>query len=203
MTYLTSDRLKRSLICTRPDTSLIDKEILSEGDHLRFDKSNWVRCWYDTDHRYEDPSGEVRVLRAISTEGELFWLVHHENKKHPFHADTDTGEEAVEMARLFWGRRRVTRCRMAHFSKLRREVLLGRQRETVLVEDAARAGLCAMGKRAFMRRMGIGNRAAVSTRVVALLSFVEPQAGMVLQAAFDRKARNAAPEEDVYLAPAE
>ena len=203
MTYLASDRLKRSLICTRPETSLIDKEILSDGSHLRFDTSNWVRCWYDTDHRYDDPAGEVRALRAISTEGELFWLVHHENKRHPFHADTETAEDAVEMARLFWGRRRITRSRMAHFSTLRRDVLMGRARGTVLVEDAARAGLCAMGTRAFMRRMGIGKRRAVPARVVALLSFVEPQAGMVLQAAFDRMAQNAPRGADAPLAPAE
>ncbi|MEL6690122.1 MAG: hypothetical protein AAFP28_07370, partial [Pseudomonadota bacterium] len=202
MTKLASDRLKRSLVFTRPNTSLIDREILSEGDHLRYDNSNWVRCWYDTDHRVDDDTGAVRALRAISSEGELFWLVHHEAKTYPFHADTETGEEAIEMARLYWARRRIARGRMLNHPTLRRDILAGRVRGTVLIEDAARAGLCSMGTRSFMKRMGLKNRRTVPARIVALLSYVEPQVGLVLQAAFDRIAQEEA-QGTTYMAPAE
>lgn len=91
---------------------------------------------------------------------------------------------------------------MSGFKTLRRDILAGRRRGTVLVADAARAALCRMGTNCFMRRMGLKGRKAVPGRIVALMSLIEPQVGLVLQAAFDRIAQDET-EGTTYMAPAE
>ncbi|MEM1101083.1 MAG: hypothetical protein AAGH73_06085, partial [Pseudomonadota bacterium] len=191
-------RLQADLLDARPAVSG-NLTPPSLSDTLVYDASNWVRCWYDPRHRVADPVDGTTALRAISRDGELFWLVFHRVKQHPFHADTEQARDAIEMARVHWARRRTMRARMRELYALRRAVIKGQKRGTILVEDAAAAGLCRMGTEAFLRRTGLvifaqsdgaGRAGALHVRVparlLALLSYFEPQAALCLLTAFDR-----------------
>ncbi|MEL6551289.1 MAG: hypothetical protein AAFQ54_13685 [Pseudomonadota bacterium] len=191
-------RLQAALLDARPPLAGNHNQP-PHADTLVYDASNWVRCWYDPRHRVADPVDGTAALRAISRDGELFWLVFHRVKQHPFHADTEHARDAIEMARVHWARRRTMRARMRELHALRRAVIKGQIRGVVLVEDATAAGLCRMGTEAFLRRTGLAIFAQsdgagradalhvrVPARLLALLSYLEPQAALCLLTAFDR-----------------
>lgn len=198
------DDLKQQLVMERQMTSLLERAILSVGPHLVRDRSNWVGCWMDTGYRVTADEGDIEAVRAITDAGQLIWMVRHPDKRFAYHADAHDPFAAMAQARKAWAARREIKSRWDEVRALRRDVVAGRRKLTVHIEDARDAGLCELGIRGFLTSLGQGARVRMPGRVLALLSYMEPQAAYALWAAHERGDRAVALEDYLTgLHPAE
>ncbi|MFN6977785.1 MAG: hypothetical protein ACK4OP_06660, partial [Gemmobacter sp.] len=179
--------LRLALAMQRPMTSLLDRAILSVTAEFAFDTENWVRMWVDPGHAVASDCGQCTATRGITTEGRLLWLVRHRDKAHGYHSAASCPFDAIAEAEWAWAERRRVRRNWAFVESLRRDLVAGRRRMTVEIDDAHRSALCATGIEAFMRRIGLGRVQRVSGRVAALMMLIEPQVGFVLAAAWERQ----------------
>ena len=180
------DQLKQMLVMDRQMTSLIDRAFLSVGPHLVRDTSNWVGCWMDTGYRVRADAGDIEAVRAITDAGQLIWMVRHPEKTFAYHADATDPFAAMVQAKQAWAKRREIKSRWTEVKALRREVMAGRRKLVVHVEDARDAGLCDLGIRGFLRALGQGDRVRMPGRMLAGLSYFEKQAAYALWAAHVR-----------------
>ena len=178
--------LKWRLICDRQMTHMIDKEILSDGPHLRRCTHNRVRAWVDDGHRIQGDDGKTGALRAIDDDGRLIWMVHHSGTHDAYCAACDDPFEAMDLARNARARRKEIRLRWEDVVSLRKLVLLGRLRFPVLLEDTSGGGVSRLSTEWYLRRKGFGRAHRLPAFLVALGTFVNEQAGFALYAAAER-----------------
>ena len=175
---------RRALAMQRPMTSLIEREILTTSECLAFERENWVDAFVDYGHTVTFDRARTRANRGIATaDGTLFWLVRRDGKAHGYHALADDPLAAVEEAERAWSRRRKVRARWSEIEATAHDLMVGRRRFGVAVEDAFASPLCTLGIRAFMRRYRIPAHREVSGRFAALLMRIEPQVGFVIHEA--------------------
>lgn len=198
------DQLKQLVVMDRQMTSLMDRAFLSVGPHLVRDQSNWVGCWMDTGYRVGADTGDIEAVRAVTDAGQLIWMVRHPDKTFGYHADANDPFAAMAQARCAWARRREIKSRWAEVKALRREVIAGRRKLVVHIDDARDAGLCDLGIRGFLRALGQGARVQMPGRVLAVLSYFEKQAAYALWAAHVRTSdASFAQNDQLGLHPAE
>jgi hypothetical protein len=158
------------------------------GRDIVVDRENWVRMWVDRGHCVRSACGLIEAQRGITIEGQPLWLVRHRDKAHGYHSAHSDPREAITEAEAAWAERRRVRQRWDEVEKIARELLRGRRRLRITIEDAYESALCEVGTRAFMRRVGLGRVRTLPGVAVALLMKIEPQVGFVIFRAHEREA---------------
>jgi len=181
------EALKEKLAMSRQMTSLMERAFLSEGPHLRRCRKNWVNAWIDDGHRIEGDDPKVHVLRGITDEGQLVWMVHHADKRDAYHAMSKDPVAAMDEAAIANRRRRAIKARWSEVEDLRRNVLARRLRYRVTLDDAEAAGLCRLGAQGFLRRLGCADVTEVSALWLSLASMIDDRASFALFAAAERE----------------
>ncbi|KNG94284.1 hypothetical protein [Pseudaestuariivita atlantica] len=183
---LKTARLRTTLAQERQMTSLLDREIIGGSHQIVPHRENWVPMWVDTGHVVRSDCGTMFAERSITRGGRLIWLVTTEGKSHAYHATAQDPFAAFEQATEARDRRRFVRGQWDVVKRLQRDLMLGRRRFDVLIDDAAASPLCAVGIQYFMSRIGMGRVRRVSGRVAALMMMIEPQVGFVIYEAARR-----------------
>lgn len=172
----------------RPMTSLIERELLTATGDIVELRENWIRMWVDKGHAVSFDGGRITAFRGICDRGRPMWLVRRSDKRHGYHSLHADPVDAVEEAQAAWDARRDGRRRWDEVERFAADLLRGRERLVVTIEDAYESALCGPGIEAFLRRIGLGRVRRVSGRVAALMMKLEPQVGFVILAAMDRAA---------------
>lgn len=184
----TKNDLFTALAADRQMTSLIDKDIIAQGETFTYLRSDWVSLYYDRGNAVTSDDGSQTAYRAITTRGEKLWLVFSAGKTRGYHAESDCPFDAFIEARDALYRRRQVRANWDEVRALARDLRLRRITFEVLRSDADASPLCAMGTRHFLRRVGIPNIKRMSGFWLAWLMLIEPQLGFVLHQAASRAA---------------
>jgi hypothetical protein len=179
--------LKTLLSKERPMQSLIEAEMATVTGTITRETANWVPMWVDQSHKITSDCGKITALRAITDQGELIWFVHHADKAHGYHANTDSSAEAIEEAHFAWSERRRVRKQWPMVQKLARDLVLGRRKMDVTIEDAYNSALCRMGTEGFLRKMRMPGIKRMSGRTAGLLMLIEPQMGFAIHRAYERQ----------------
>ncbi|MDO6730107.1 hypothetical protein Q4577_08760 [Marinovum sp. 2_MG-2023] len=164
------------------------------GDIERHNES-WVRMWVDNSFAVDSDCGLMMARRGLTEDGQIIWLITHVQRPLAFHAVGHDPAMAFDRARDAWSRCDALRLRSADIRALCRDLLMGRVRFDITVEDAAASPLSAVEVRSFMSRMGLSRRRRISGRMAALIALIEPQVGMVIWTAQQRQARRTADAE--------
>ena len=191
MTHFKHNTTKRLLANQRQMTSLIDKEIISEGADFTFYKADWVPLYYDTGYAVTSDCGQITAYRAATLTGKLLWLVFHPKKSHGYHALDSDPHEAIERAKNVWAHRNHVRQNWADVEEAARDLIMGRQKFEIRMEDAEASPLCVLGIEGFLRSIGVPNVRRMPGRLAAMLMKLEPQMGFVIYEALQRHRSNA------------
>ena len=190
--FVRTKPLFKALAAERQMTSLIDKEIIANGDAFSFLRSDWVSLFYDQSNYVTSDDGSQTAYRAITTQSEKLWLVFSKGKDRGYHAESDCPFDAFLEARDALDRRRRIRSNWDEVKQLGRDLRCCRISMEVRIEDAEASPLCAMGRRHFLRQMGIRRVKRISGFSLAWLMLIEPQLGFVLRQAALRQAASPA-----------
>ena len=163
--------------------SLIDRDIVSLGGDFRFHRSDWISLYYDTGYKVTSDDQSQYAYRAITTRGELLWLVFSAGKTRGYHSEEPCPFAAFEDAQLALAHRRFVKSRWDEVRQVASALRLGRLRFDILIDDAHASPLCAMGTRHFLRSIGIPNVKRISGFKLAWLMLIEPQLGFVIHEA--------------------
>ncbi len=188
MTRISHDTARLMLAKARPNTSLLEAEFLANEPDFVFDKSDWVPLYYDTQHAFASDCGTITAYRAHTLKGDWMWFVFREGKARGYHAACDDPQQAITMAKASWAGRRAVRADWDRVEQTARDLLLGRQRFDVRVEDLEASPLCDLGICGFRSAIRMDNVTRIPGWVAALLMKVEPQMGFVIHAAMERHA---------------
>lgn len=191
-----SSALFLRLAAERPQSSLIDREIVSAGVSFVYDSTDWVRLWYDDGHAVTSPCGVLTAHRAITTCGRLLWLVRSTGKRRAYHAWSDDPADAMDEAARAWAHRKAVRADWQRIESLARDLRRGRRRFDVRIEDAHRSPLCTLGIEGFLSSLGMGRVTRISGRLAGWLMLIEPQVGFVIHEAERRHAQRAEAPQD-------
>lgn len=186
MTQLTHIAACERLARERPMTSLIDRDILAESADMIHDKADYIPLYYDLGHAVTSDCGTMTAYRAITMRGELHWLVFTEGKTRGYHGMCEDPFLAIERARAVRVARRKVKSEWAAVEKTARDLIWGRTRFWVTVEDLEASPLCTAGIDAYRTRFGLTRFRRAPGRFVALLMLFEPQIGFILHAAMVR-----------------
>lgn len=176
----------RMLAKERQMTSLIEKEIISAGADFVFDKTNWVPLYFDRNYAVTSDCGKMTAYRAVTTKGQLLWLVFTPAKSHGYHALCADPVAAMEEAQRAWARRRAVRQDWASVERSARDLIFGRQKFDIRLEDAQASPLCTLGIEGFLAAIGMSRVKRISGRMAGLLMKIEPQMGFVIYEAMQR-----------------
>lgn len=188
MTKLSHTTARLTLAKQRQMTSLIEKEIIAQSTDMVFEKSDWVPLYFDRGNKVTSDCGQIAAFRAVSMKGQLLWLVFTSGKTKGYHAACTDPFEAMDEARQTLAHRRAVRQGWADVEQTARDLIAGRQRFDVRIEDVYAAPLCTLGIEGFRSAIGMGRITRISGRMAALLMKIEPQMGFVINAALQRHA---------------
>ncbi|MEE9426525.1 MAG: hypothetical protein V3V25_00125 [Paracoccaceae bacterium] len=172
--------LKNTLINTRAMTSLLERELALATGEIKRETKNWVPMWVDWGHAFRSDKHTATAIRAISDTGELLWYVRHDAKKHGYHSCKVEPFQAISQARRAWHQRRVVRKEWANVVATSNELMTGRRKMTITLQDIEDSALCSLGASWFLKRFGLSHKQTFSGRTVALLMKIEPQVGFVI-----------------------
>lgn len=184
---LSKTTLQNTLINTRQMTSLIERDLALATNDVKRETVNWVPMWVDWGHTVRSDCSTATAMRAITNRGELLWYVRHDTKKHGYHALQDDPFDAINEAMEAWRKRRFVRYQWVDVRRLARDLLLGRQKLTVTLEDAEHSALCTLGIKWFRHRLHLTHKTTLSGRTAAALMKIEPQLGFVIYEAAVRE----------------
>lgn len=136
--------------------------------------------WLDTGHIVRGDCGKITATRGIDLDGQFVWFVRHPEKRHGYHSQEDDPFRAIKQAEAAWAARRAVRKNWPEVKALAQDLIWGRARLDVRIEDAYASPLCALGIKWFLRHLGLGGSQRVSGRLAALLMQFEPQLGFVI-----------------------
>lgn len=168
-----------ALLDTRDGVSLLERD-LAMAASIERETADWVPMWVDRDHAVRSNRLEATAYRAITDDGILLWYVCRDGKAKGYHSVAPTALAAFADAADKWARRREIKKNWGCLKRLRQDLLLGRVSFAVTLDDAHASGLCVLGIKGFMRRVGISGRTQISGRLAALLMCVESQVGFAL-----------------------
>ena len=189
---LPRDVLWSRLARERQMMSLMEKEIIPLVEPFTRKRENWVPMWVDLGNRVACESGEAFALRAITDRGELLWFVRQSGQKLGYHSSQTDPVSAIAEARRARQQRRAIRGRWQDVKQLQRDILRGKERFEVHINDAYASPLCTLGIEGFMRRIGLGRVKRVPCRVAAGMMYIDEQVGFVLWQAWQRHNATAA-----------
>lgn len=175
-----------------------------DGD-IEWHSESWVGMWVDRSFRVASPCATMTAHRGITKDGQIIWLVQHPMRPRAFHAVGHDPVMAFRRATDAWARCDELRQRRDEIKALTRDLLLGRARLDITIEDAAASPLSAVEVRSFMARFRMAGTRRISGRLAAVLAMVEPQVGFVIWTAHarrqaQREARDVAVSDRMKLA---
>ncbi len=188
MTKISHTAARLKLAKQRQMTSLMDQEILSHSTDMVFTKADWVPLYFDRGNKVTSDDGQMSTYRAVTLKGELHWMVFTPKKACGYHAFCSDPFEAMEQAKACWAHRRAVRQDWDQVQRTARDLLTGRQRFDVRMEDAEASPLCTLGIEGFRAAIGIKRINRMPGWLAALLMKIEPQMGFVIHAAMQRHA---------------
>lgn len=186
MTKLSHTAARLLLAQQRSMTSLMEMEIASAGPDMVFTKTDWVPLYYDRGHAVTAERGRITAFRALTLKGQFLWMVFVQDKVRGYHAMTDDPFDAIELAKASWAHRRAVRQEWDLVEATARDLLTGRQRFDVRIEDLHASPLCHLGCEGFRRAIGFGRVNRMPGWLAALAMKIEPQVGFVIHAAILR-----------------
>ena len=188
MLNLSRQRARARLLELRSNNpSTVVPPDLGIHDGLIIDKDNWVRMWVDNCQMVQTHCGTISAYRGVSFDGRDLWLVRHLDKTQGYHSQARDVGEAIREAEIAWAERKRVRRRWPEVEMLASELLAGRRKLNIVIQDAYESALCEIGVRSFMRRIGLGRVERLPGRIVALLMKIEPQVGFVIFRAWERE----------------
>jgi len=194
-------RLKAKLAIERRLVDATTTRVTKEtGDIIR-NRESWVRMWVDGSYAVHCDQDLMTAQRGITDDGQIIWLVRHPYRSAAYHAVAHDPAVAFARAANAWRRCDALRDRLPEIRALARDVVLGRVRLSVRLEDAAASPLSAVEIRGFMQRFGMSRTQAIPGRLALALMLVEPQVGFVLWHARNRA--NAPETPNTHAVPAE
>lgn len=183
---LTKIQMFRRLADQRQMTSLIDKEIISEGKTFQFTKDNWVPLYYDTENKVTSDDLSMTAYRAVAERGEVLWLIFRKGRKHGYHSVETCPFDAFHQASEAYAERARVRAIWPQVDELAKRLRARKLDLTVTREDAQNSALCFLGTQYFLRRFGKEQIVSVSGFWLAWLMRIEPQIGFILYTAAKR-----------------
>lgn len=192
MTKISHTAARLQLAKQRQMTSLIDQEILSHSTKMMFTKADWVPLYFDRGNKVTSDDGQMSAYRAVTLKGELLWMVFTPTKECGYHASCSDPFEAMECAQTSWANRRALRQDWDQVEHTARDLLTGRKRFDVRIEDLAASPLCTLGIEGFRATCGMKRVTRIPGWFAALLMKIEPQMGFVIHAAMQRHAASQA-----------
>ena len=172
--------LRLRLVMDRPMTSLVERSIAAEGPDIRRCQPAFVRGWVDTRHKARSDTADCWAYRAITDQGQLFWLVEGLGASRGYASEQDDPFAAMDEARQARVRRRRMHRQSDHIRAGRWKALLGRRSCSVTREDVLAAGLSPISVAGFLRRCGLGSRQHLPARIVAVMSLMDRRAGFAM-----------------------
>jgi hypothetical protein len=167
-------------------TSLIDMEIIAESTDMVFQKTDWVPLYMDRGYSVVSDCGRMRAFRSITMKGQLLWLVFTPGKTRGYHATAVDPLDAMEQAQESWAKRREVRQNWDQVERTASDLIWGRQRFDITIEDLDACPLCTLGIEGFRNAIGMRRVTRMSGRAAALLMKLEPQMGFVISASMER-----------------
>lgn len=158
----------------------------TQGD-IAWHKESWVKMWIDRSYIIYSPCGTMHARRGITVDGQIIWLVQHPMRPRAFHAVGHDPIMAFRRAGDAWTRCDALRKKRTDIRALCRDLILGRARFDISIEDAAASPLSAVEVRSFMARFGLTGARRISGRLAAFLALAEPQVGFVIWTAQERR----------------
>lgn len=192
MTRLSQAHARLTLAMQRPMTSLLEREFAAESADIVFYDADWVPLYFDRRHKVGSDCGRIWAYRALTLKGQFLWLVFAMDKARGYHALTRDPIDAIDMANAAWAHRRAVRQDWHHVERTARDLLMGRVRFDVRIEDLYASPLCHLGGESFRRAIGMGRLNRMPGWLAALAMKIEPQMGFVIHAAMQRHAGNSA-----------
>ena len=187
MTKASHAATRLTLAQQRSMTSLMEIEIAAASADMVFDKSDWVPLYFDLGQKVTSDCGEMSAFRALTLQGQFLWMVFTPSKVHGYHAACDDPFEAMELAQAAWNHRREVRQDWTLVEQTARDLLWGRQRFWVTIEDVKASPLCTLGCDGFRNAIGLGRIKRIPGWLAAALMKIEPQMGFVIHAAMVRR----------------
>ncbi|MEM6308745.1 MAG: hypothetical protein AAF754_01755 [Pseudomonadota bacterium] len=181
------EKLFFQLANTRQMMSLMEKDILGAANTFIYDKTDWVKLWFDPDHAVTSDCGTITAYRAITIQGQLLWYVFGAGKSRGYHATCADPFAAMAEAQDVWARRKYIKTEWAFVETLARDLRLGKRKLEVRIEDAHASPLCTLGIEGFMASVGLKGVRKISGRIAGLLMKIEPQLGFVIFQAWQRE----------------
>lgn len=186
--FVTKNQLFKALAAERQMTSLIDKDFIANGESFTFYRSDWVPLYYDRGNAVTSDDGSQTAYRAITTRGDLLWLVFSAGKTRGYHAEDACPFDACHTARCALNRRRAIKQNdWQEVRQLARALRQRRIKMDVRIADAEASPLCEMGTRYFLRRIGRPSVKRMSGFTLAWLMLLDGQLGFVLHQAAQRQ----------------
>ncbi len=185
----------------RPLTSLIEKELIAGTADFEYDKSDWVPLYFDRGNAVTSDCGTITAFRAATLQGQLLWMVHTPGKSCGYHADCDDPFDAIEQAKTSWASRKAVRQDWDLVEQTAKDLLWGKQRFDVRIEDAHASPLCTAGVEGFRSAIGLGRFTKMPGWMAAVLFKVEPQMGFVIHAAMQRHAAEQSKASQMDVVP--
>lgn len=177
-----SARLKLVMQCKMQPH--LNRDIAADSDEIVLEDEDWVKALVNYSHAVSTDGGRTCAFRALDMHsGSLFWLVRKEGKSRGYHSDKPSPLAAIAQAETAWLERKRIRTNWQSVEELARDLLLGRKRLRVRLEDAYESPLCTMGIKAFMRRMRLSGVTQISGRTASILMWIDPQVGFVIHQA--------------------
>ncbi|MEO0402181.1 MAG: hypothetical protein AAF214_07380 [Pseudomonadota bacterium] len=179
-------RLLKTLAAERASSSPSERAANPGADAFVHDTSHWVSLWYDQDNACPSDFGTMTAYRAITVQGDLIWYVVFENGASVYHALCDDPREAITQASEAQSAQRQLMDQWHSVQAIARDLLAGRQKFDVTLDDAHIAPMCPLGFRAVMASAGLFGFKRISGKTAARLMKAEPQMGFVIYAAWMR-----------------
>lgn len=177
----TRKSLRLKLAIQRQDISPRDIKTAAACDQIVREREDWVDALVDYAHVISFDKSETRAIRAVDLhDGALFWLVRRTGKAKGFHSNCSEPLAAVQQAEAAWQARTLLRRNWGAVQEMARDLLLGRRRFNVRLDDAHASPLCSMGIAAFRRRMRMSLVTEIPGWLAAVLMWIEPQVGFVI-----------------------
>ena len=186
MTKLSHATARLLLAKKRQMTSLIEKEMIAASDALVFDKTDWVPLYLDRGNMVTSDCGTMKAYRALTMKGQPLWMVYTAGKTRGYHAQHDDPFAAMDEARQVCAQRRAVRQNWSQVERTARDLLTGRQRFDILIEDLHASPLCTLGIEGFRGAIGMNRITRMPGWLAAVLMKIEPQMGFVINAAAQR-----------------
>lgn len=174
------------LIADRPNMHAIDVELAIQADDLPFTRENWISYYYDPKHVVTSDCGEMTATRAITKDGQLFWLCTRHGTFRVYHSLAHDPFFAFEQAKEAWEARARIRKNWKQVEAFADAVSSGRFKCRVTREDLKQSALCELGAEGFLKSFRLENKHSVSAKMAAFLMSIEPQVGFVLHATMTR-----------------